>query len=422
MKIHMQPVGGGRSELDILYVSHCVPWPPDKGDRIRAYHSVRVLTQHHRVHLACLARTPHEAGALSALRDRCASVAIEVLDLAPAMLRGLGALARGGSFTAGFHAVPELRARVSAVLAEQPIGAVVLLSSSMATYAPAGIPFLADWGDVDSEKRFQYGRMRLGGFAHRLEGRRLRDIERECALRARRTFLTTPNELALFESIAPRARLGCAGNGIDTDRFDPAAGFSIPPDLRRRKFLVFVGMLSYFPNSDGIGWFAETVFPGLRRKDPELELLIVGRNPGASVQKLNQQEGIEVVGEVPDVRPYLAAAHGVIAPLRIARGIQNKVLEALAMGKPVLASAETCQTFAPNVPAGITCCRSPEDYARAVQRLPAAGADRAIIAAARARFAWADNLAPLIAELADVEGTVVIPDGLGKAEPEPVIA
>ena len=408
--------------MDILYISHCVPWPPDKGDRIRAHHSVRVLAEHHHVHLACLARNPREAASVSPLRDRCASVAIEVLDLAPAMLRGLAELARGGSFTAAFHAVPALRARVRAILDKQPIGAVVLLSSSMATYAPDDIPFIADWGDVDSEKRFQYGKMRIGGFAHRLEGQRLRRIERDYALRARRTFLTTPNELALFQRIAPQARLGCAGNGIDTDTFDPAAGFEIPAGLRRRKFLVFVGMLSYFPNSDGITWFAETVFPELRRNDPELELLVVGRNPGAALQKLAQHDGIDIVGEVTDVRPYLAAAQGVVAPLRIARGIQNKVLEALAMGKPVLASAETCQTFQPDVPAGIVCCRTPQDYAQAVRELPAAGADPAIVAATRARFAWADNLAPLVAELADIEAAASAPGHRGEAEVERIRA
>ncbi|MDR3530048.1 MAG: TIGR03087 family PEP-CTERM/XrtA system glycosyltransferase [Rhodopila sp.] len=406
--------------MDILYVSHCIPWPPDKGDRIRAYHSVRTLADHHRVHLACLARTAQEAAAVSPLRDRCASVAIEVMDKGPAMLRGLWSLARGGSFTTAFHAVPALRAHVQWIVREQPIRAVVLLSSSMATFAPAGLPFIADWGDVDSEKRFQYARMRLGGFAHGLEGQRLRRVERDYALRSRRTFLTTPNELRLFRGIAPQAPLGCAGNGIDTDTFDPAAGFDVPADLRRRKFLVFVGMLSYFPNSDGIVWFADAVFPELRRNHPDLELLVVGRNPGAAVEKLAARDGVVVVGEVKDVRPYLAAARGVIAPLRIARGIQNKVLEALAMGKTVLASGETCQTFQPDLPAGVVCCRSVQDYVEAVRNLPdTEAANMSIVVATRAKFGWADNLAPLVAELSGIEQEAMAsaPPGGTRANP-----
>ncbi len=326
------------------------------------------------------------------------------------MFRGLVSLARGGSFTTAFHAVPALRAHVETILHEQPIRAVVLLSSSMATFAPEALPFIADWGDVDSEKRLQYARMRLGGFAHGLEGRRLRQVERDYALRARRTFLTTSNELNLFRTIAPQAYLGCAGNGIDTETFNPAASFEIPTNLRHRKFLVFVGMLSYFPNSDGIGWFVDAVFPDLRRHDPDLELLVVGRNPGAAVERLAQCNGVSVVGEVEDVRPYLAAALGVIAPLRIARGIQNKVLEALAMGKTVLASGETCQTFRPDVPVGVVCCRSVRDYVDAVGNLPqTADPDMSIVAATRAKFGWADNLAPLVAELAAIEQEAAVP-------------
>jgi glycosyltransferase involved in cell wall biosynthesis len=146
------------------------------------------------------------------------------------------------------------------------------------------------------------------------------------------------------------------------------------------------------------------VFPLLRRDDPELELLLVGRNPTQRVMRLARREGVTVTGAVPDVRPYLAAARGVVAPLRIARGVQNKVLEALAMGKQVLASEEVCRTFLPDPPQGVVRCATPADYARAVAALPPhAAADMTIARATRARFGWARNLEPLLAELAAIE-------------------
>jgi polysaccharide biosynthesis protein PslH len=390
--------------MDVLYISHCVPWPPDKGDRIRAYHSVRALLEHHRVHLAALARSEEEAAARSDLRDKLASVRIEVLDLKRGAIRGFAGFAAGGCFTTAFHHNPALQAHVLSAVRQYPIGAVVMLSSSMASYAIDAVPLIADWGDVDSEKRLQYAKMRFPGFAQRLEGLRLREVERSHALRVRRTFLTTPNELDLFERIAPNAPLGCSGNGVDTEFFDPEADLAIPGDLKRRRFLVFVGVLSYFPNSDGVCRFAEEVFPLLRRNDPELELLLVGRNPTRRVMRLAQREGVTVTGAVPDVRPYLAAARGVIAPLRIARGVQNKVLEALAMGKRVLASEEVCRTFLPDFPHGVVRCLTPAEYSRAAAALPPhSAADMTIAKAARARFSWTRNLAPLVAELAAIE-------------------
>lgn len=254
--------------MDIVYVAHCVPWPPDKGERIRAFHSVRCLAEHYRVHLACVARNENETRASDELSTRLASVHIEVLDLPRAIVRGFLGAGLGGSFTPAFYHIPALHAYVRSVIADQPIGAVVLLSSSMALYAPERIPFIADWGDVDSEKRLQYARMRFPGLPHRLEAYRLRSIEREYAIRSRRTFFTTANELRLFQGIAPDAALGVAGNGVDTEWFDPAQRLPDVAELRDRKYIVFVGVLSYFPNSDGVCWFTRNIFPELRKRDP----------------------------------------------------------------------------------------------------------------------------------------------------------
>ena len=395
--------------MEILYVAHCVPWPPDKGDRIRAYHSIRELAKQHRVHVACFTRNARDAEATSELSSRLASFRVEVLDLPGAFARGLLELARGGSFTVGFHRHGALLAHVRSVLASRQIRAVVLISSSSAAYAPDTVPLLADWGDVDSEKLLQYAAMRRPRWPHRLEGRRLRWVECDVALHAERTFLTTEPELALFRRIAPSAVASRCGNGVDTEYFNPCA-VTAPRELAGRRFIAFVGVMNYFPNIDAAKWFAAEVFPALRDRDPALELLLVGRDPTRAVTQLGKQPGIAVTGEVADVRPYLVAARGVIAPLRIARGIQNKVLEALAMGKRVLGSDAVCQTFAPDCPVGLVRCAGASDYLRAVAELPTTpAADDVIVRATRARFSWSAALAPIMAELERLEhGTVEV--------------
>jgi sugar transferase (PEP-CTERM/EpsH1 system associated) len=364
---------------------------------------VSQIIKDHRVHVACVARSEQEAVAESDLRSRCASVFIHRLDKRQAFARGLAHFVAGGCFSTAFFRSQALHRHIQRMIGSFPIEAVVLLSSGMASYAPQRIPFIADWSDIDSEKWFQYARSAFPGFAYRLEGRRLRRVECDSAIRSRRTFFTTPNEVQIFQSIAPQARVGCSGNGVDFEYFDPRGPIEVSDDLRRREFLAFVGVFNYFPNSDGACWFAENVYPELRRRNPRLELILVGRNPNNNVLRLKRIEGITVTGAVDDVRPYVAAARGVVVPLRIARGIQNKALEALAMGKRVLASEAVCNTFQPELPEGVVPCQSVEDYARAAALPATPDPDMTIRDNARPRFSWAGNLSPLLSELAAIE-------------------
>ena len=389
--------------MDILYVSHCVPWPPDKGERIHAFHSVSQLAEHHRVHLACIAKTQEQAESASPLRDRLASIRIEVLERLGGFLRGATSVAFGHSFTMGCYGIPALQAHVRSVIASNPIKAVILNSAATTSYAPADIPFLADWGDVDSEKFLQYGRMRSLGLLYRLEGQRLRQEEINYARRAQRTYMSTLNESQLFERLAPGVAMGCSTNGVDPGYYDPRV-VPVPAALAGRNILTFVGTLNYFPNADGVCWFADTVFPTLRQQQPDLELFLVGRDPTPDVVRLGQRPGITVTGAVDDVRPYLAAARVAITPLRLARGLQNKVMEALTMGKRVLASMEVCGTFQPDLPVGVIGCTSPDDYARALAALPVSTEpDWAIVEVSRQRFSWAACVAPILAELERIE-------------------
>ena len=293
-----------------------------------------------------------------------------------------------------------MREHVQSLAARVRLGASVIYSSAMAPYTPTGVPFLLDLVDVDSEKWMQYALTRFPGFAYRMEGQRLRSVEINYAKRSHFTYLSTNQELTVFRGFAPVAPAERLENGVDFERFNPSLPLS-HPELRSRSFLVFVGAMEYFPNADGVGWFAREVFPKLRRQVPGLEFFIVGRDPTPAVLRLNQEDGVTVTGAVDDIRPYVASARAVVAPLRIARGIQNKVLEGLAMGKPVFASSAICQTFAPELPTGVIHCPTPEDFVASIaaQLPPRASVDSAIREAAKRRFSWSRNLDLLSAAL-----------------------
>jgi sugar transferase (PEP-CTERM/EpsH1 system associated) len=382
--------------MDILYLSHCVPNPPDKGEKIRAFHQVMHLAKQHRVHLACFARTASEIAAAQALAGSCASVHAERLRTAPALaLAGLR-FATGACLTTSFYRSSRLRCYIQELVARVPMAVTVAYSSAMAPYAPAGVPLLLDLVDVDSEKWYEYARLRSPRRVFALEAERLRKLERTFAARAHCTLLATRQEEKLFHSIAPAAVTSPLENGVDLAYFDPAR---CPPlaEWRHRRFLVFVGAMDYFPNRDAVCWFVNRILPGLRGRYPDLEFFIVGRNPTPDVRRLARRPGVTVTGGVEDVRPYLAAARAFVAPLRIARGIQNKVLEALAMGKTVLASSAVAKTFGPELPAGVILCESEAAFVAAAAGLP--GESSWIRREAGRRFSWATNLEQLSEEL-----------------------
>ncbi len=173
--------------------------------------------------------------------------------------------------------------------------------------------------------------------------------------------MTTQNEEQLLKTFAPGADTFSIENGVDSAFFDGEAR-PLPPDLARRRFVAFVGTMDYHPNIEAASWFARSVLPQLRLRDPALEFFIVGRNPSSEISRLTRLPGVHATGGVPDIRPYLASARAIVVPLRVARGIQNKVLEALAMGRPVYATPEVCKTFGSHLPAGLVCCASEGEF------------------------------------------------------------
>jgi polysaccharide biosynthesis protein PslH len=392
--------------MDILFLSHCVPNPPDKGERIRAFHEIAHLAVDHRVHLACLARSSRELRDAEALRDCCASVHAVQLRPTLALARAAVRFAGGACLTTSFYGSRTLARKVSALVRETPLDAAVVYSAAMAPYCPPDLPAILDFVDVDSEKWLAYARMRRAGRLYGMEGQRLRHLESRFAERAECSLLATPQEVAVFRQFAPGERILPMENGVDDRFFDPAVTNGLP-GLKGRRFVVFVGAMDYFPNADAVEWYADRVWPALSRSDARLEFFIVGRNPTSAVRALAGRPGIHVTGAVPDVRPYLKAALAAVAPLRIARGVQNKVLEALAMGLPVMASPAVCRTLDP-LPPGVVACESEADYLdglRACGRVHPAG----IRAGAQRRFSWDRNMQVLSAELCRVSKSNQVP-------------
>jgi sugar transferase (PEP-CTERM/EpsH1 system associated) len=383
----------------ILYLVHRLPYPPNKGDKVRSYHLLRHLAQRHEVLLGTFVDDPDDEAHVATVRTWCADLMAVRLNPWRARLASLSGLWRDQPLTLAYYRNAELMAWVLA----QRVDAVVVFSSSMAQYAEAlTVPMLVDFVDVDSAKWTDYAKARRWpmSWLYRREGARLLAYERGVAARAQRSFFVTDKETAMFAGLAPEcaARVQAVGNGVDTAYFapDPARASPFEPGEIP---LVFTGAMDYWPNADAVAWFAAEMLPSLRQRWPQARLSIVGRSPSPAVQAL-AGDAVRVTGTVADVRPWLQHAAVVVAPLRLARGIQNKVLEAMAMGRPVVAAATCVEAIDAEAGLHLEAAAQPADYVRLIDALLAAparaerlgGAARACV---ESRYGWAARLAPI---------------------------
>ena len=324
-----------RAGLKLLFLCHRVPYPPNKGERIRAFHTLSGLARRHRVHLLALDDgAGADPGPLAAL---CERVEVFPLSRSAAYLRAALDAWRPRPLTLSFFASTAMAQRLRELVRGERFDALVVYSSAMAPYAELApeLPAVLAMVDLDSAKWAQYARFAPLALrpVYALEARRLRRYEAALAGRFQRIVLATGNETRLYKSFAPGARAETVLSGVDFDFFQR---FDLPRAVRPT--LVFTGQMDYFANVDGVVHFARKVFPRLRQRFPEIQLLVVGRSPVPSVRDLGELPGVQVTGAVGDVRPFLARAWVFVAPLRIAQGVQNKVLEAMAAELPVVCS------------------------------------------------------------------------------------
>lgn len=333
----------------LLFLSHRIPYPPNKGDKIRSYHLLKHLSAQYRVHLGCFVDDADDMQHVDYVRSLCASCHIVPLKRSRATALSLRGFFRGEALTLPFYRQAGMSAWVKRTLQDYPISNALAFSSPMAQYLldlPQALNRVIDFVDVDSDKWRQYSQSKKWPLSqvYRREASKLFDFERRVALECEATALISAAEAALFREAVPAAaeRVHVVNNGVDTDYFTPYRDYQSPYKSREIP-LVFTGAMDYWANVDAVDWFARHVFPAVYTKEPAARFYVVGARPTPLTQALAKFPGVIVTGAVEDVRPYLAHAALSVAPLRIARGTQNKVLEAMAMARVVIASPQATQ-------------------------------------------------------------------------------
>ena len=392
--------------MNILFLLHRIPYPPDKGEKIRAFHILKHLAGGHTVHVGAFVDDPSDMAHCETVRGIAGGDCLFVpLGRTAAMARMALAFAAGRPLTTSYFASARLDRWIDDTLARKSIDRVVLFSSAMAPLLLKRRGFdrsrvILDMVDVDSDKWSQYARTasRPMSWVYAREARTLFALERRAAAAFGATLFVSPFEAKTFADLAPetRARVHSMVNGVDLSQYPPDAAYPNPYPQGTIP-IVMVGTMDYRPNAEGAIWFADHVLPIVRARLPTARFFAVGARPTARLSV--PREGVVVTGRVDDVRPYVAHAAAVVAPLRLARGIQNKVLEGMAMRKPVIATVPASRGLDVTPGVDLWVEDEPDRFARAVVTA-ATGPDRDGIASnARRRverdFDWPTNLAVL---------------------------
>ena len=395
----------------LLFLCQRLPFPPNKGEKITSFNIVRHLGQRFDVHVGTFIDTPEDVPEIERLRPYCASLHVESIvkpwAWVPAALRWLGGL----PLSFALFRAAGLKAYVREVIARHQPVAIITHSSNISDYAlmPTARRTLRilHFADVDSEKFAAYTMHVKGWKRHlfALEARRVRAAETRLSAGADAIAFVSDEEAALFRTVVNTggARIVTIANGVDAEAFDPGKPWPRPAWGVGSAF-VFTGAMDYQPNIDAVVWFADEVLPAIRAVHSQAQFAIVGMNPAPSVKALTSRPGVLVTGRVPDIRPYLAHATAVVAPLRIAQGIQNKVLEGLAMGRPTIVSTRALTGIGTADVTPVIVADSADEWIAASLRLLDDSASAAALAA-RARpfvidhFSWAARLRPLDALL-----------------------
>lgn len=355
--------------MRILYLCHRIPYPPNKGDKIRAFHQIKALAAVHEVDVFTLADDPADLAHRADLARYCRRLIVARVYPPLARLRAVPFLFTHSPLTLPYFYSAELAADVRSALRTENYERVFVYCSAMAQYiAPTiRIPIFIDFVDVDSDKWIQYANFSRFPVSavYRREGQRLREFERETCQKAACAVVSTEREARLLKEISGATTIHAIPNGVDAAYFNPA----VAPPQRVGPTAIFTGDMSYFPNQAAAAYFACRVLPLVRQSVKDAQFVIVGRNPSQEVKRLEECDGVKVTGFVADVRTYLAQAQVAVAPFLIAAGIQNKILEAMAYGLPVVATPRATQGLSPAVADLVETADTPETMASSVVRL-----------------------------------------------------
>jgi sugar transferase (PEP-CTERM/EpsH1 system associated) len=363
--------------MNPLMLTHRFPYPPDRGDRVRAWGELEHLSARHSVWLACVEREAPRAAHLAHVRHRCRDVAVFVRSAPACLLRGGFSLLGGHSLTEGYFSNQRLVRRLRDWSASTRFDAVLTFSSAMAPYAArvAAPRRVLDMNDADSFKWHVYAQQGQPplSWLYGLEARRLARAEARWARGQDVSLLVNARERRRLEERMGSSRSAVVRTGVDVSRYAPVPidscsvddGPPIPPE----PVVGMLGSMSYAPNVRAVNWFGRHVWPEIKRSRPGARWLVVGSRPTRSVRRWHEPPAVTVTGFVPDVRPYLQAIRVFVDPVDEEIGVQTKLIEAMAAGKPAVVSPEAAAGIDYGNEPPFLLAATPEQYTRCVLRL-----------------------------------------------------
>jgi polysaccharide biosynthesis protein PslH len=373
------------NKMNILYVCHRFPYPPKRGGKIRPFNMIRHLSARHDVTVASLARSAEEAREGAGLAQHCSGYQLSGVNDRVQALRMVARLPTATPSSFGFFYSPDLARKVRRLLAAQRFDLIFVHCSSAAQYVAhvRDVPKILDFGDMDSQKWLEYARYKPFplSLGYWLEGHKLERTERRLATRFDLCTATTRAEWETLNAYGSAVATDWFPNGVDAEYFAPT------DEAFDRDVISFVGRMDYYPNQQCMLEFCRSTLPLIRARRPAAKLLIVGADPSPEIRRLQAIPGVTVTGSVPDVRPFVRRSALMVAPLRIARGTQNKLLEAMAMGVPVVTSPAAAGGVDALDRKHFLVASTPEEVCRAVLHVLESPGERARLAhAGRARM------------------------------------
>jgi sugar transferase (PEP-CTERM/EpsH1 system associated) len=385
----------------LLYLVHRLPFPPNKGDKISSNNMLNYFSGRWRVHLGTFIDDPEDWQHVDVVREKCEDSCIVNLPGRKRLTGSLYGLLTGQALSLSYYGSAELQDWVCSTIERECPDAVLVFSGVMGRFVknllPAHVPVVFDAEDVDSEKWRSYAASKVWplSWLYRREADKLLAYEREMAASTQVSLFVSAEEAELFKRLAPESadKVHFRTQGVDSQYFDPQIAHDNPYQPGQ-KVLVFTGAMDYWPNVEAVKWFCDNVLETLRQQEPDFLFCIVGMKPTDEVQQLGKLPGVQVTGGVPDVRPYLAHALAACLPLQLARGIQNKALEAMAMTLPVIATQEALVGIIDYPGVASSVANSAEEMAAAA--LEVLAAPRQVNSAGRAcvleHYNWDTNL------------------------------
>ena len=367
--------------MNILYLCHRFPFPPKRGGKIRPFNMIRHLSASgHKVTVCSLARSPEEAAEGQGLQAHCERFEMGHVKNPVQFLRMIVRLPLITPSSMGYFFSGELKAKVDELLARQKWDLIFVHCSSVAQYIEhvTDVPKILDFGDMDSQKWLEYANYKPFplSLGYRWEGGKMLLAEKRLARRFDLCTATTRAERETLDGYATGAPSDWFPNGVDSAFFSPD-GEPYEADT-----ISFIGRMDYYPNQECMQRFCDEVWPLVRERRPQMKLVIVGADPSPAMRKLGERPGVTVTGSVPDVRPYVRRSALMVAPLAIARGTQNKILEAMAMGVPVVTSTIAAGGVDAEAPAHLLVADTPAEIAGAIFRIVESPAERERLAVA----------------------------------------